>query len=125
MRIHDLKCWPPFFGQIQERLKTAEVRKNDRDYRVDDVLLLREYLPDETLIAELLKGQAALDARRELEELAEMARGEYTGNLQLALVVGVLDGLPGLQEGYVLLSLERLEIVPVEGAVDTPGGLTR
>lgn len=125
MRIHDLKCWPPFFGQISERLKTAEVRLNDRDYRVDDVLLLREYLPDVTLIDELLIGQANLDAKRELEELEEMTRGDYTGNLQIVRVVGVLDGLPGLLEGYVLLSFERLELVPVDVQVDLAGGLTR
>jgi hypothetical protein len=125
MRIHDLKCWPPFFHLIQERLKTAEVRLNDRDYRVDDLLLLREYLPDETLIQEYLSGQAAADARLELEELADMTRGDYTGNLQIARVVGVLEGLPGLREGFVLLSFERLELVPVDVEADTPGGLTR
>jgi hypothetical protein len=116
MRIHDLKCWPPFFHLIQERLKTAEVRLNDRDYREGDVLLLREYLPDVTLIDELLTGQAALDAKRELEELAELTRGEYTGDLQLARVQGVLEGLPGLAPGYVLLSIQLLELVAVEQA---------
>lgn len=125
MRIHDLKCWPPFFGLIQNGIKRADVRKNDRDYRVDDLLLLREYLPDATLIQELLRGQAARDARQAIEELEELTRGEYTGDIQLARVTHVLEGAPGLAEGYVVLSLERLEIVPVDVETDVAGGLTR
>jgi len=42
---HDLKAWPEFFDALASRRKTFEVRKNDRDYQLGDVLLLREYAP--------------------------------------------------------------------------------
>ena len=42
---HDLKCVPPFFDDVLEGRKTFEIRKNDRDYRVGDTLILNEYQP--------------------------------------------------------------------------------
>lgn len=47
---HDLKIWPEFFvalggvGLGRPR-KTFEIRKNDRNFRVGDTLLLREWDP--------------------------------------------------------------------------------
>lgn len=43
---HDVKCWPPYFGAVAAGDKPFEVRQADRDYRVGDVLLLREWRPD-------------------------------------------------------------------------------
>lgn len=43
MAFHDLKIWPEFFGDVVRGIKTAELRKNDRDYKIGDVLNLREY----------------------------------------------------------------------------------
>jgi hypothetical protein len=43
---HDLKCWPPYFDDVRGGRKPFEVRKADRDYRVGDTLLLREWRPD-------------------------------------------------------------------------------
>jgi hypothetical protein len=42
---HELKTWPPYFGQVLSGEKTFEVRKNDRDYKVGDELHLREWDP--------------------------------------------------------------------------------
>jgi hypothetical protein len=38
--IHELKCIDPYFAHVALGLKTFEVRKNDRDFNVGDVLLL-------------------------------------------------------------------------------------
>jgi hypothetical protein len=46
-KTHDLKCWPPFFSEILAGSKSFELRKNDRDYRCGDTLLLREWEPNE------------------------------------------------------------------------------
>jgi ASC-1-like (ASCH) protein len=40
---HELKCWGEYFGRIQSGQKTFEIRKNDRDFQVGDILLLREF----------------------------------------------------------------------------------
>jgi ASC-1-like (ASCH) protein len=48
MRIpmkHRLKIWPEYFEAVLSGKKTFEIRKNDRDYQVSDVLLLQEYNP--------------------------------------------------------------------------------
>lgn len=45
-KTHELKTWPVFYKAIIDGSKTFEVRKNDRNFKVNDVLLLREYDPD-------------------------------------------------------------------------------
>lgn len=42
---HDLKCWPEFFEQVQDGRKPFEIRYNDRDYAVGDLLRIHEYRP--------------------------------------------------------------------------------
>lgn len=42
---HDLKCHPEPFEGILSGLKTHEVRVNDRNYKVRDILRLREWVP--------------------------------------------------------------------------------
>lgn len=45
MTIHDLKILPNFFEQVANGNKTFEIRKNDRNFKIGDVLLLREIEP--------------------------------------------------------------------------------
>ena len=40
MKVHDLKCWAWSFDAIASGEKTADLRKNDRDYHVGDILRL-------------------------------------------------------------------------------------
>lgn len=44
--IHQLKTWPKFFAAISDGTKTFEVRRNDRDFKVGDALILQEFDPD-------------------------------------------------------------------------------
>jgi hypothetical protein len=76
---HDLKTWPDPFQAVWEGKKLFELRRNDRNFRVGDSLLLREWLPDTR---------------------------EYTGRCIQAEVTFVLHGGEfGLPEGLVVMSL--------------------
>ncbi|OXM11246.1 RNA-binding protein [Enterococcus faecalis] len=41
--IHELKILPTYFEDVIVGKKTFEIRKNDRDYKVGDILILNEY----------------------------------------------------------------------------------
>lgn len=78
LTTHDLKVIPPYFDEVLSRKKKFEVRKNDRDFRVNDYLVL---LDDD--------------------------KGRYTGNSCGAYVTYVLHGPAfGIEEGYVVMSIE-------------------
>jgi hypothetical protein len=42
---HELKCWSEFFQPIWDDKKTFEIRKDERNFKVGDRILLREYNP--------------------------------------------------------------------------------
>jgi hypothetical protein len=80
-RKHDLKCWPEPFAAIRAGLKHWELRLNDRDYQVGDLLWQKEWDP-----------------------ASEQYTGEATGNLVIWMLKGPAFGLP---EGYCIMSLDR------------------
>lgn len=45
MTTHELKVWPEYFNAARKGEKPFEVRLNDRDYAVGDVLVLKEWNP--------------------------------------------------------------------------------
>jgi hypothetical protein len=75
--IHDLKCVPPYFEDMKTGNKAFAFRKNDRNFQVDDQLLLREYVP----------GVG------------------YTGRIELRNVRYILTSGFGLPEGYCIMGL--------------------
>lgn len=76
---HDLKIYPEFFSAVCTGVKRAELRKNDRDYRVGDTL-----------------------------HLLETPRGSChsTGEFINATIIHIAD-VGEWMPGYVLLSIER------------------
>jgi hypothetical protein len=42
-KMHELKCFPQFFQPIVSGVKTFEVRLNDRNFKENDILQLREW----------------------------------------------------------------------------------
>ena len=77
-RIHKLKCWPEFYAALIAGDKRDELRLNDRNYKVGDVLILQEY-----------------DNNIDL----------YTGDESKWLVTWIVDGF-GLKDGYVAMSVK-------------------
>lgn len=82
---HELKCWPEYFRALESGAKTFELRKDDRAFRVGDVLHLREWTP--------------LGKARDGEFV-----GEYTGRIVVRRVTYILSGM-GLQNGFVCMGL--------------------
>ncbi|EOG5418638.1 DUF3850 domain-containing protein [Cronobacter malonaticus] len=75
---HNLKIWPEHYSAVCAGVKRAELRKNDRDYRVGDILDLCEWDKDD-----------------------ESFTGEFI-SVTVTHVADVNDWMPG----YVLLSIE-------------------
>ena len=77
---HRLKTWPEFFKAINEKNKTFEIRKNDRNFQWGDILVLEEYDPE---------------------------RNVYTGR-KLRFKVGyMIQGICGLPDDICCMSLLR------------------
>lgn len=81
MTLHELKIWPEYFQAVSNNEKTFEIRKYDRDYRVGDVLVLREYDP---------------------------TKQQYTGESVHVQVTYILDERPFVPEGYVCMAIVPL-----------------
>ncbi len=79
--VHDLKTYPPFFRDVDERKKPFEVRKNDRDYQVGDILFLREYT------------------------MVDPPIWDYTGDTCTRIITYILDDPQYVKEGYVILGI--------------------
>jgi hypothetical protein len=54
---HYLKTVNPFFNDMSGGKKNFEVRFNDRNYNVGDVLHLQEFIPPETLTGKELQAE--------------------------------------------------------------------
>lgn len=46
MTVHKLKLLPDYFDAVDNGIKTFEIRKNDREYKVGDTLHLYEIYPE-------------------------------------------------------------------------------
>ncbi len=96
VEVHELKTWPEYFRDVKRGFKLHEIRENDRDYSVGDLLVLREWIPMMTT----------------RQAIREINNGEYTGDVVFAVITnivvgeGALDGI--LAEGFVALSIKVL-----------------
>lgn len=89
---HELKIWPEYFGPVDTGVKTFEVRLFDRDFKVGDRLLLKEWL-----------------------QVAE----EYTGretSVKITYIMPISGRIIGFPRGdglerYAVMAIKRSEVV--------------
>lgn len=77
---HYVKVWPEFFAPLDSGAKPFEVRNDDRNYAVGDVLFLQEYEPMTQI---------------------------YTGAVAVRRVTYVLRNYPHVEKGFVVLGLDN------------------
>ena len=70
---HCLKTIQPYFADVENGTKTFEVRKNDRNFKIGDILFLQEY--DEEYRKNKLKRDNEIDLIRKSEE-RDLGRAE-------------------------------------------------
>lgn len=80
MRRHELKILPKWYEDVESSKKNFEIRRNDRDFKVGDTLVLQEY-----------------------------KEGSYTGRQITRKIQYIYQGNGdyGLSEGYCILGLEQ------------------
>lgn len=85
-KVHELKTWPELFEAVvhpdPDQRKTVEIRKEDRNFEVGDLLILMEYDPN---------------------------RLDYTDRVAARKITHILRGEIWLQPGYVALSMVPIE----------------
>ena len=78
-KIHELKIKPVYFEAVKEGTKTFELRRDDRNFKVGDILLLREW------------------------------EHGYSGRKIKKKVIYILKEIEGLEAGYCILALGEVE----------------
>ncbi|WP_374029795.1 DUF3850 domain-containing protein [Bdellovibrio bacteriovorus] len=53
--VHKLKVWPEFYEPISLGLKTFEIRVNDRNFQMGDILVLRWFNPKTNSFSRTMK----------------------------------------------------------------------
>lgn len=77
--VHELKIAPNYFEKVISKEKSFEVRYDDRNFQVGDLLKLMEY-----------------------------TEVSYTGRSVYAKITYILQDFEGLQPNYVVLSIELI-----------------
>ena len=84
MTTHNLKTHPPYFQEVWDERKNFEIRTNDRDFQVGDILHLQEWDPSGVAPANPLDH----DTR-------------YTGRTSVRVITYILQG-PVAISGFII-----------------------
>jgi len=106
--IHELKCNARFYEHLRLKTKTFEVRKFDRDYRINDILLIRPYDKISKLCAKGLEDGWVLPTVSNPfpEDNFSYGWGYMTASIMYILTHE--DFADGIKEGYCVLGLKDL-----------------
>lgn len=78
-KIIEVKCLPEYYEAVQSGVKSWELRFDDRNYDVGDLLILREWKD-----------------------------GVYTGRRLTTKITYILKDFAGLKDGWAILSVKKL-----------------
>lgn len=81
MQTHYLKLVQPFFFDVLSGNKTFEIRRNDRDYQVGDLVILQEY---------------------------DMKGHFYSGQEIRVRITYMLENIAGLDSNYCIFSFDKI-----------------
>lgn len=85
MSQHNLKTHPAAFKAVTKGIKTAEFRRNDRNFLTGDYLKLQEWIPDG----------------------GTEGGGYYTGEIEFCYITHIQTGF-GIPDGFAMLSIKLL-----------------
>ena len=99
MKIHKLKIKEEYYKAIVDGNKTFELRKNDRDYQVGDLIQFTDDLFNQEKIADKFMAEKYYPQPSET----------------LFKITYILEGVPeyGLDTEYCILGIKRVEICEV------------
>lgn len=78
--VHYLKCWPEFFEPVKKGPKPFELRKNDRDSKDGDILVLQEW---------------------------NQGGSGYTGRECVRIVSYIINSEMGVKDGYCAMGIKK------------------
>lgn len=79
-KIHVLKIWPIYYEAVLEGRKRFEIRRNDRDFKVGDCMVVQEFDP---------------------------VTETYAGEMQTLVVTYMAQGVFGLPADVCVMSVDR------------------
>lgn len=110
MVTHEIKAWPQYFGPVLSGAKLFEIRLNDRNFKVDDVVCLMEFDPCSrcSTRGKLFVRSSISDVHQGFDVICTSCigvGGRYTGRRARYRIGYILSAHAGLQDGYVIVSL--------------------
>lgn len=83
-KIHELKTINPYFNDVWGGIKNFEIRKNDRDFKINDWIVLKEY-----------------DSEKNI----------YSGREITVYITYILNDFHAIKENYCIISFKTLELI--------------
>lgn len=90
---HHLKTWPEYFGVVKAGHKMFEIRRADRDFKVTDAVVLKEWCPIEK---------------------------KFTGNEVAFRIAYIMEAFEGLREGYCAMTIRPIDFYLPGDVVKVP-----
>jgi hypothetical protein len=125
--VHELKCWPTYFQPIVDGTKPFEIRQDDRQFKVGDILRLREwdYAGESYTGREIRKRVTYITAWAQVDNHVVMGLAHEPGLIPIdAQVIEDLMALTqfAYERGFHELGYDPVRVI-VDASTQPPGAL--